>query len=194
MPRRGKAGVPVIFGDGLQECTLRRIPIEDVGTAIGATFNDNLNSQFVHLARHTFGVTRGLVAVDTLDGQRAPEHVLKHGADVLFDGAHDQEQWDVRFRHDEVEIARFRWMAGWAADGDAAGPANDTPQELFVMLALARGGRVLPMSMQLRHKPDDEVIVALFRREREAALSRLQARGWQPAPPPANGTTLDGLA
>ncbi len=190
-----KQGFPVIFGDGLQERTLRRIPIEDVGTVIGATFNDNLNSQFVHLASHTFGVTRGLVAVDTLDGQRPPEHVLKHGADVLFDGAHDQEQWDVRFRHDEVEIARFRWMDGRPADdGGGAGRGDDTPRELFVLLALVRGERVLPMSMQLRPKADDEVIVALFRREREAALARLQARGWQPAPPPANGATLDGLA
>jgi NhaP-type Na+/H+ or K+/H+ antiporter len=188
-----KQGFPVIFGDGLQERTLRRIPIEDVGTAIGATFNDNLNSQFVHLARHTFGVTRGLVSVDTLDGQRAPEHVLKHGADVLFDGGHDQEQWDVRFRHDEVEIARFRWMDDRPSDAGAE-RAGDPGQELFVILALVRGERIMPMSMQLRPKTDDEAIVALFRREREAAVARLQARGWHPAPAPDNGAALDGLA
>lgn len=190
-----KQGFPVIFGDGLQERTLRRIPIEDVGTAIGATFNDNLNSQFVHLARHTFGVDRGLVSVDTLDGQRAPEHVLKHGADVLFDSGHDQEQWDVRFRHGEVEIVRFRWMPDGDASGkDRADQADDNGQELFVMLALFRGERVLPMSMQLRPKPDDEAAVAVFKREREAALERLRARGWQVAPAPANGPALDGLA
>ena len=65
-------GFTVVFGDALLERTLRRISIDVVGTANGITFNDNLNSQFVTLAQHTFGVKRGLVSVDAFDGDRPP--------------------------------------------------------------------------------------------------------------------------
>jgi len=79
-------GLPVVFGDGLQERTLRRLPIELVGTVAGATYNDNLNSQFVRFARQAFGVQVGLVSVDSLDGGQPPEHVKRAGADLLFGG------------------------------------------------------------------------------------------------------------
>ncbi len=184
-------GFPVVFGDALQDRTLLRIPIEHVGTAIGATFNDNLNSQFVRLARHTFGVKRGLVSVDSLHGDRPPEHVARHGGDVLFEGAHDQERWDVRSRQGEVEIVRVRWANGRPAEPKPeakpeARPSSRRPdQELFVLLTVERNGRVMPMSRSLVPKKGDAATAAVFRREREKALALLEAAGWQPAPAPA---------
>ena len=107
--RRSARGFAVVFGDGLQERTLRRARIELVDTVVGATFNENLNSQFVRYARHEFDVPTGLVSVSSADGGRDPEHVARHQADVLFDGPHDQERWDVRWRQGEVTIAPFEF-------------------------------------------------------------------------------------
>src|SRR5690606_5376290 len=82
-------GFQVVYGDGLQERTLRRVPIELAGVAVGVTFNDHLNSQFARLAHETFRVPSTLVSVDSFDGTRPPEHVRKSGALVLFDREHD---------------------------------------------------------------------------------------------------------
>jgi NhaP-type Na+/H+ or K+/H+ antiporter len=123
-------GFPVVFGDALQERTLRRIPVELVGTAIGATYNDNLNSQFVGLARQTFGVKVGLVLVDSLEGDRAPQHVTRQGADVLFGAPHDQERWDVYWRQGQVEILKVAWGKNGErqpAEGHVTGPAEAGP-------------------------------------------------------------------
>lgn len=175
-------GFAVVFGDGLQERTLRRIPIEYVGTAIGATFNDNLNSQFVRLARHTFGVKRGYVSVDTLDGERSPEHVTRHGADVLFKGAHDQERWDVRARQREVDVIKAVRMEDRPVNepSEPSAPLSSVDRDLFVVLTMERNGRVLPMSLSLTPKSGDRAAVAVYRRERDKALALLESTGWRP--------------
>jgi hypothetical protein len=148
---------------------------------IGVTFNDNLNSQFVRLARHTFGVKLGFVSVDALDGDRAPEHVSRHGADVLFAGPHDQERWDVRCRQGDVEVVKVGWTAD-PAHPPAHPPRSD--QDRFVMLTLERAGRVRPMSLSVSASPrkGDQSTVAVAKRERDKALAELAAAGWQPIP------------
>ena len=179
------AGLAVVYGNALQERTLRRIPIEDVDTVLGATFNDSLNSQFVRLARHTFGVGRGLVSVEALDGDRVPEHVQRSGADVLFAGPHDQEQWDVRWRHRDVELAEVSYRG--RPEGEPGEPAAPVP-DTFVILTHQRAGRLQPMSLTLARslKAGDRATVALHRRDRDAAVAALGSLGWdlQPADPP----------
>ena len=179
-------GFPVVYGDALQERVLRRLPIELVGTALGGTFNDHLNSQFVGLARHTFGVQRGLVSVAALEGDGPPQHVTRAGATVLFEGAHDQERWDVRWRQELMEIVRVV-RAEAAAPGeeqDSATPgASDrlpsrSPQELFVLLTLERGERVSPMSLSAAPKAGGRAAVAIFTERREEALALLASAGW----------------
>lgn len=177
-----QAGLTVVYGDALQERTLRRVPIEDVGTAIGATFNDNLNSQFVRLAHHPFGVVRGLVSVGELNGGKTPEHVVRTGADVLFEGAHEQEQWDVRWRHKDVELIDVRWLGPAEDEPQGAKPQKTPPaQEAYALLTHVRGTKVQPMSLTLARalKPGDRATAAVYRRERDAALGMLRARGWQ---------------
>lgn len=186
-PQRCRAaeseGFAVVFGDALRERTLRRLQIELVGTAIGATFNDNLNSQFVHLARHTFGVKRGYVSVDSFDGDRPPQHVTRHSADVLFDGPHDQERWDVRLRQglvDIVELTRAEEEAAAEAPaGEDSSPAN-AERELFVILTLRSNGKVVPMSFTARPKKGDGASAAIYSVKRDEALAALAGLGWQP--------------
>lgn len=187
-------GFTVVFGDALQERTLRRIPIALVGTAIGATFNDNLNSQFVRLARQTFGVLRGLVLVDSMDGDRPPEHVTNYGADVLFDGAHDQGRWDVRWCQGDVEIEQLEF-----AGEVQATPASQSPESVggearhrpFVLLTLERGGRVGPLSLSQTPKAGDRAAVAIYSWQREQALAQLVAAGWQPGPAQSQSAAQD---
>jgi hypothetical protein len=175
-------GFSVVFGDGLRERTLLRIPIEVVGTVIGATFNENLNSQFVRLARHSFGVRRGLVSVDSFDGERPPQHVVRHGAEVLFEGPHDQELWDVRWRQGQVEILRaFKLDRESELGSPRTGPTR-SERELFVILTLERKGRVAPMSLSVTPRAQDIAAVAVYRSKREEAVEVLASFGWEVAP------------
>ena len=182
-PRRCRVaeedGFSVVFGDALHERTLRRVPIELVGTAVGSTFNDNLNSQFARLARQTFGVMKAFASVDAFDGDRPPQHATRDGIDVLFDGPHDQERWDVRWRQDQVEIASVEWRE----TPPEAGPQPDVPlprpeRDLFAILTLTRGERTLPMSFSAGPKKGDTAAAAIFTEKRGDALEALRRAGW----------------
>ena len=169
-------GFSVLFGDALSDRVLRRIPIELVGTAVGATFNDNLNSQFVRLARQAFGVKHGLVSVDALSGGRPPTHVARHGSDVLFDGQHDQERWDVRWRQKQVETARFEFTPPSATEVATASG------DLFAILTIERSRRAVPMSLSYKLRKGDLATVAIHSRSREQAVAQLSELGWHELP------------
>jgi hypothetical protein len=166
-------GFSVLFGDGLNDRVLRRIPIELVGTAIGATFNDHLNSQFVRLARQVFGVKQGLVSVAALDSGQPPAHVARHGSYVVFDGPHDQERWDVRWRQKQITIARFEFTPPTFAD------VPETGGDLFAILTVERSGRTAPMALSHRPRKGDKATVAVYARSREEAIARLGGLGWR---------------
>ena len=173
-------GFTVVFGDALHERTLRRVPIELVGTAIGATFNDNLNSQFAGLARESFGVTHALVGVDSFDSGTPPQHVDRHGADVLFDGPHDQERWDVRWRQKQVEIVHGTWIDVDRADADGENVRRSRAErELFVVLTIGRGTRTMPASFALAPRAGDTAAIALYTGNRDEALEAMASAGWQ---------------
>lgn len=183
-PRRCRvaedAGFQVVFGNALQERTLRRIPIELVGTAIGVTFNDSLNSQFAGLAKHTFGVKRALVSVDTLDGDRPPEHVVRGGADVLFGGAHDQERWDVRWRQGQIEITTVEWRGPREVQAEPSSGVSKIDRDSAVVLAIVRNGRTFPMTLTTRPADGDLAVVALDATRLEQAIEQLGKSGWSP--------------
>jgi hypothetical protein len=189
-PRRCRVaeedGFQVVFGDGLQDRTLRRIPIELVGTAIGATFNDNLNSQFARLTRQTFGVLKTYVSVDALDGGRPPEHVSRNDAQVLFGRDHDQERWDVRWRQGDVEVVTVAWQ-GLAADHsppDIENRPGKAERDSAVLMVLTRNGRTSPYSMAVEPRTGDTAVAALDSSRRDTALASLRASGWEPAESP----------
>ena len=156
-------GFQVVFGDGLQERTLQRIPIELVGTAIGVTFNDNLNSQFARLTRQTFGVPHTYVSVDRLVADRPPEHVARNAADVLFGQAHDQERWDVRWRQGQVAVTLAEWSAPSAVHGAVRRmrALRKADRVSAVVMALVRNGRTLADAAGARRSPSDTAVVAI---------------------------------
>jgi NhaP-type Na+/H+ or K+/H+ antiporter/Trk K+ transport system NAD-binding subunit len=174
----------VVFGDGLQKRTLRRARMELVGTVVGATFNENLNSQFVHYARHEFGVPTGLVSVSSTGGNGAPEHVARHRADVLFDAPHDQERWDVRWRQSEVTIGHFelRESKKSAEELSDAPAVLDRRSDTYVILTIQRRRHVAPMARSVRLRPGDRAAVALYLRAKEQAIVELALQGWHLLP------------
>jgi NhaP-type Na+/H+ or K+/H+ antiporter len=186
-PRRCQAaerdGFSVVYGNALQDRTLRRARVELVGTVVGATFNENLNSQFVHYARQSFRVPNGLVGVSTLDHADVPEHVTRHQSGVLFDGAHDPARWDVRWRQDQVVIRTFVFEPPHEQHPNKADAAPSvTRQDGFVILTTERKKTVTPRRLRNRPRSGDRAAVALHLRSAEQAIEQLAIQGWHPAP------------
>ncbi len=185
-------GQNVVFGNALEERTLARAQFELVGTAIGLSGNEHLNSLFVSHAREYFRVPKALVALESAPPGGVPSHVAKIGADVLFDGPHDAERWDVRRRHDQIRVEYFVYEPKVApASTDAGGkPENTTPpkespsqQERYVILTVRRVDKISPMSTAFKLRKGDQAAVALYAPEADAARRELTERGWQPGEP-----------
>jgi NhaP-type Na+/H+ or K+/H+ antiporter/Trk K+ transport system NAD-binding subunit len=174
-----EAGFAVVFGDAVQERTLLRARPRSVGAAIGLTPNQMLNSVFVSRARERFGVPRGYVAVQRPESGLAPELVETPDVAVLFDGPHDVERWDVRWRHGSVEIQQ--WSYGGAPER-AEGEAPPKVGERFVILALRRGGKIQPMHAKLKLQKGDTAAIAVHSVEDDEARETLRSLGWQLQP------------
>lgn len=196
-----EAGFPVVFGDPLEERTMLRAQAELVGTAIGLTFNEHYNALFVRQALDDFGVPQGFVARESLFGE-TPTGSSPHSIDVLFDGPHDHERWDVRWRHRQTIIESFEYRA--VAVISASSADNDTPVhpfpkhgELFVIVSVRRGKRVTPMHVGYKWRNGDLATIAVYAPERDEALRLLAERGWLPTSagtddesrPPTEGKT-----
>jgi len=207
-------GFQVVYGDALQERALQRAHFESVGSAVGVTPNQLLNSSFVQRARERFRVPRGYVSTRRPERGLAQELLDREQAFVLFDGPHDVERWDVRFRHDTAEVEP--WVRGEAPapergeakrekgrePGEAKaveekGPAEkqEKPRprtdDCFVLLCVRRGARVQPMHADLALQPGDRVSVAVFTDERDAAHAELRCLGLEPAPPEEDAEQAD---
>jgi NhaP-type Na+/H+ or K+/H+ antiporter len=180
--RAEEAGFQVVYGDALQERTLQRARFENVGSAIGLTPNQMLNSIFASRAREQFGVPRGYVAAIKPKAGLASELVERDKAVVLFDGPHDVERWDVRSRHDEIEVGY--WAYGGEPDRAESADAGAEPApragERFVILSIRRGKKVMPMHAGLSLEAGDVAAVAIHRDDRESAEEILAALGWAP--------------
>ncbi|MEE8475891.1 MAG: cation:proton antiporter [Myxococcota bacterium] len=178
--RAEEAGFSVVFGDGVQERTLLRARAHSVGTAIGLTPNQTLNSVFVSRARERFGVPQGYVAVAQSDSGIAPELVESGNIAVLFDGPHDVNRWDVRCRHGNVQVEPWRYRG--PVDAEAEVEAAPKGGELFVLLAIRRGAKTLPMRPDFKLQEGDFAAVAVHTPEADEARESLRRAGWEPQP------------
>ena len=107
--------------------------------------------------------------MESLFGEQTSSLVPQQHADVLFDGPHDHERWDVRWRHEQVVIVRCRFEGRPESETpvDGTGEAS-TPrsQELFVVLT------------GFAFKPGDVAAIAIYTEQRDDALDRLASLGW----------------
>ena len=179
-PKRSRmaeeAGHAVVFGDPLEERTFLRARPELVGQAVGATSNEHFNSLFVRQALDAFNVPHGLIAVESLFGERSPSLLPPEDADVLFDGPHDHERWDVRWRQQQVVVEEFEYNP---VDGaDQSSPAATRSRELFSILTLTRNRRVSPMRVGYVLRAGDVAAVAIHVLDHTEAVETLKLLGW----------------
>jgi NhaP-type Na+/H+ or K+/H+ antiporter len=186
-PKRSRvgeeAGYQVIFGDPLDERTMLRARPELVGQVIALTFNEHFNSVFVRNALDSFGVPHGLVAMESLFGEEAPGLLPEAHADVLFDGPHDHERWDVRWRHDQVSVENFTYCPSKQKAFVAPAPMKSTDthvSELYVIVSIRQGKSVLPMRMHYEFQKGDIAAIAIYTEARQEAISLLVTLGWKP--------------
>ncbi len=178
-----EAGFQVIFGDALAERTLQRGRLHLVGSAIGLTANQMLNSVFASRARQHYGVPRGYVAALNPEVGLAPELVEREDVVVLFDGPHDVERWEVRARHGELEVTYWEFDGPGQSTFDQGGtPELTAKKERLVVLTIRRGEKVMPMHAGLKLEPGDVAAVAIHIDERELARSIMEAHGWREQP------------
>ncbi|MBW2385904.1 MAG: sodium:proton antiporter [Deltaproteobacteria bacterium] len=179
-----EAGFSVVFGNAIQERTMQRARFERVEIVVALTGNKTLNGVFVSRAKENFGVPMGLVAATQTDGGLVAEMVEREEADVVFDGHHDMQRWDVRWRRGEVEMARRRFRTIPRPESDEAESEPEPPAvgERFVILAVDRAGHVSPMSMSFRPQKGDEAVVAIHVPERDEAHRVLETMGWFEVP------------
>ena len=171
-------GFQVVFGDALQERTMQRGRFESVGIAVGLTTNQVLNSVFVSRARELFGVPQGYISVEREGTGIAPDLVQQQGARVLFEGAHDAERWDTRFRQGYAQVEE------WEVVREASSSEPEPPKgESLVVLGHLQGSRARPMHTGARLGVGHRVAVAVFKAEREEAEAWLRWRGLEPVPP-----------
>ena len=192
-----QAGHTVVFGDPLDDRTMQRARMELVGTVVGLTFSEHANRLFVRGAREAFGVTRGLVGMESLEDEHARRLLQLSGLDVLFDGPHDQACWDVRWRHDEVDVAGFEYrldIAPGAVTPDTGNAITGTPggdqgpEDPYAILTVRRGKRSAPFHLGHDPRHGDIATVAMHRPARQAAVARLARLGWRPRDTPSRPT------
>ncbi|MDR4478306.1 MAG: sodium:proton antiporter [Nitrospira sp.] len=183
-----EAGFTVVFGDALQERTLQRAHFEVVDKVIGLTANEHLNCRFVAQARMLFKVPTAYVAVEALNGTGESGPLRQIDAEVLFEGPHDTERWDVRWRHGDVEVIRCLYDPPEEKTPSSDKPAEPpaTPHSLGehgVILTIHDGKRIFPMWLGYQPKAGEHAAVAVFKPQRDEAITQLGAAGWVIAPP-----------
>ena len=179
--RAEEAGFSVVFGNALEERTLQRARFDLVGTAVGLTPNETLNGLFVTRAREMFRVPRLQVSLASSSSGVTPKVAQSQDAEILFDGPHDVERWDVRARNGELEVEhmQFRKLEGREEAGEEAVAPVVSPNERFLILAVRRGERVAPMSAGFKFREGDVAAIAVHVPEREEALRLLAEMGWE---------------
>jgi NhaP-type Na+/H+ or K+/H+ antiporter len=182
--RAEEAGLPVVFGNALEERIMQRARFESVGAAIGVTANEALNSTFITRARAGFSVPRGYVALRTEDSGVTRDILEEREIHLLFDGVHDVERWNVRERHGEMLVERLRFVPPKPADpeaGEAPEPARrpSGKAERYMPLVLTRGRRSEPIQVKYEPQANDLVAMAIHLPEREDVLEYLANLGWE---------------
>ncbi len=181
-----QAGYTVVFGNALDERLLARGRLEQAAVAIGLTSNSAVNSLFAREAMDDFGVPEAYVAVDSIDPGPRQEKVERQRGKVLFDGPKDLGRWNVRFRHGEVRVEHFRYRGDYKpprsqdASAGAKSSGQRAPQEGWVLLAIHRKKRSMPMHAGLKPDKGDTGAFLLYAPTAEEARKALKARGWEP--------------
>ncbi len=177
-------GFRVLFGNGLEERTLRRAELDIRAGFIGATPNDEVNLLFAQKIREERRNVRVLVGLDSIDQGVTAEMVHAVAAAVLFGTSHDCVRWSDRFDRQAARVEDWQYPGHPEAQRGRK-PHLERPREedraVLLPLVLVRRGRVLPFGDDLRFEPGDHVTFAVLRERADEAAALLGSRGFRPA-------------
>jgi NhaP-type Na+/H+ or K+/H+ antiporter len=183
---------PVVYGDAMQESVMQRARFGFVRTVVALTANRTLNSVFVSRARERFDVPRGLVSTSEAGVGLVSEQIVTGKAEIIFDGPHDVDRWEVRGRRGDVVVEYFEYAPVAVVEGDeASAPIQSGLTERFVILAIVRDGATEAMRSGRAHREGDIAAVAIHRPERDDALRDLELQGWKTAADPHESEAAD---
>ena len=175
-----EAGHQVVFGNALQERVMQRARFESIDTVVALTGNDTLNGVFSRRARELFGVPTSLIVGAQTTGGVGSEMIGRGAAQMVFDGPHDIERWDVRARRGDVEIIHLLFEGAPERQQETCDASTAPSNERYVLLALEHDGHLKPMSTQNVPQIGDRAVLALHLPDRAEALEILSNEGWAP--------------
>ncbi len=167
-------GFRVVFGNVIEERTLRRAQIEDRAACIALTPNEEVNLMWARSTVEHFDMERVYVACRRDRSTVTPALVEQSDASVLFGQPRDLELWSLRFRRQTVEIGAWsRSMSG----EDAGGPAK-FPENLILPLLVRRKDKVRPYDSRKPPRPKETLILGLYTEQRDQAETWLAENGY----------------
>lgn len=170
-------GFRVVFGNVIEERTLRRAQIEDRAACIAVTPNEEINLMWARSAVEHFDVERVYVACRRDRTTVTPALVEKSDGSVLFGRPRDLELWILRFGRGMAIVE------SWQRDKDAGddGMHTDFPENLVLPLLIRRKEKVRPFDSRRPVQPKDTLILALYAEQREQAETWLEEHGYEPS-------------
>lgn len=177
--RAEEAKFPVVYGDAIQESVMQRARLGFARTVIALTANRTLNSVFVARARERFQVPRGLIATSEAGVGLVSEQVVSGQAEIVFDGPHDIDRWEVRGRRGDVGIEYFEYTpVENENENEEPAPSAAGLSERLVILTVVSDGETRAMRRGRTHREGDVAAIAIHLPEREDALRDLANQGW----------------
>ncbi len=174
-------GFKVIFGNVLEERTLRRAQLDDRAACIAVTPNEEANLLFARRALEEFKIPRAHVALSSTSTGVSAAVVRRIGGTVLFGGPRDLELWALRLRRGmaPVEAWRCNDPARTSVGGGKPTRATlDMPENHCIPLVLQRGVRVIPANTVDGLQRGDIVHFAVFQERRDEVRTWLADHGW----------------
>ena len=171
-------GFRVVFGNVIEERTLRRAQVEDRAACIAVTPNEEVNLMWVRSAVEHFDMERVYVACRRDRETVTPALVEQSDGSVLFGRPRDLELWSLRFGRGTAVVET--WSRGRSA-GDDVG-LLEFPENLILPLLIRRKDKVRPFDSRKPAKLKDALILALYAEQREQAETWLSENGYERGP------------
>jgi hypothetical protein len=164
-------GYRVVFGNVIEDRTLRRAQIEDRAACIALTPNEEVNLMWARAVRQRFDMEQIYVA-SRRDRSTVTQALVEQAeATVLFGRPRDLELWSLRFRRGTAELQSWRRP-------DSADDGSGFPENLLLPLLIQRKDRVRPYDSRKLPSPKDSVTVAVFSELAGEATEWLETNGY----------------
>jgi NhaP-type Na+/H+ or K+/H+ antiporter len=179
--RAEEEGFKVVFGNALEEPSLRYAEIDTRAGCVSITRNEEMNLLFAQKAVAAYRIPRACVGLRTGESGVTPEMIHEVGGVVLFATPRDVERWSDRAARGNVDLEMWAWEPS-RMDGpdptDVMQALLTDEEDRFLPLAVIREEQVDPIDDQWKLQEGDVVFIAVQRDLGETSHHLLAAMGW----------------